>query len=92
MKKQTRIHLKGIVIPAAWDKKGAISALEIAGYDEKRYRVADDLIGRRLNQCIHERVEVDGVIETTTDPATIYVKGFHFDASPSESTPDQEEP
>ena len=79
MKKQTPIHLKGIVIPAAWDKKGDISALEIAGYDEKRYRVANDLNGRRLRQFIHERIIVEGVIEITTDRTTIYVKGFHFD-------------
>jgi hypothetical protein len=92
MKKQTPIRLKGIVIPAAWDNKGDISALEIAGYDEKKYRVADDLIGRRLRQCIHERIVVEGVIEKTADRATIYVKGFHFDTSLPIWNPDQEEP
>ena len=88
MEKQTPITLKGIVIAADWGKNGEISAVEIAGYDERRYRIADDLMGIRLRQIVHEKVIVDGIIENTTNGIIIYVKGFRFDCSDSISNAD----
>jgi hypothetical protein len=79
MQQRTPIRLKGIVIAAAWEKNGEISAVDIAGYDEKRYRVVDDLMGRRLRQFIHKKLIVDGVVDSTTNGEIIYVERFHFD-------------
>ncbi len=79
MGKQRPIRLKGIVIAAAWKKNGDIAAVDLAGYDEERYRVADNSTGRRLRQLVQERLVVDGVIEKTAGQAIIHVKRFHFD-------------
>ena len=92
MEKQTPITLKGIVIAAEWGKNGEVSAVEIAGYDERRYRVVDDLMGIRLRQIVHEKVIVDGTIEKRTNGIIIYVKGFRFDLSGSISDADKIDP
>lgn len=82
MGKQRPIRLTGIVIAAAWKKNGDIAAVDIAGYDEKRYRVADDPTGRRLRQLVRERLVIDGLIEQTAGQAIIHVKRFHCDHPP----------
>ncbi|BBO91370.1 hypothetical protein [Desulfosarcina ovata] len=79
MQKLIPIQMKGIVIAAAWGEHGDITAVDIAGYDEKRYRVADDLVGRQLKQLIKERLIVDGMIEKTGNRNILHVKAFQRD-------------
>jgi hypothetical protein len=81
MHKPTPIKLKGIVIAAAWNKNGDVSAVDIAGYDEKRYRVADDFLGRQLRRFVKERLIIDGIVETTANRLTIHVKKFRTETS-----------
>lgn len=81
MQKRTPISLNGIVIAAAWERNGEISAVDISGYDERRYRVADDLMGRRLRQFVPKKLIVDSVIESTTNGETIDVLRFQLDKS-----------
>lgn len=76
MKKQITTTVEGIVIAAAWDENGDISALDIAGNDEKRYHIADDPIGRQLRHYVRKRLVVDGTIEVSFKGITIYVKRF----------------
>jgi hypothetical protein len=79
MQKLTPIHLRGIVIAAAWENNGAVSAVDIAGYDEKRYRVADNLVGKQLKQLVKERLIIDGMIEMTANRTILHVKSFQHD-------------
>ncbi|BBO84916.1 hypothetical protein DSCO28_54820 [Desulfosarcina ovata subsp. sediminis] len=79
MQKLIPVQMKGIVIAAAWGENGDITAVDIAGYDEKRYRVADDLVGRQLKQWIKERLIVDGMIEKTGNRTILHVKAFQRD-------------
>jgi hypothetical protein len=79
MNQRTPIRLKGIVIAAAWRPDGTVDAVDIAGCDEKRYRVADSPIGRRLLKCSRARVFISGAIDRTTEPWTLYVDRFRFD-------------
>jgi hypothetical protein len=85
MQKLTPIHLKGIVIAAAWGENGAVSAVDIASFDEKKYRVADNLVGKQLKQLVKERLIIDGMIETTPNRAILHVKSFQRDVA--EPTP-----
>ena len=79
MKPRVPIHLKGIVIAADWQPDGKIQAVDIAGCDEKRYRVADSPVGRQLLEYPRARVLVSGTIDRTTDPATLFVDRFRLD-------------
>lgn len=79
MGKHRPITLTGIVIAAAWEQNGAVKAVDFAGYDEKRYRVANDPTGKRLRRRVQERLVVEGVIENTAGQAIIHVKRFHRD-------------
>jgi hypothetical protein len=95
MQKLTPIHLRGIVIAAAWGENGAVSAVDIADYDEKRYRVADNFVGKQLKQWVKERLIIDGIVETTANRTILHVKSFQHDIPAgvpfdSQSNPDSE--
>jgi hypothetical protein len=79
MKKLTPIQMKGIVIAAAWGRNGDVTAVDIAGYDEKRYRVADNLVGKQLKQLVKQRLVIDGMIEAMANRAILHVKSFQRD-------------
>lgn len=49
------INIRGIVIASAWNQNGEISAVAIAGYDEIRYRIADDHLGAQLRALIKKK-------------------------------------
>ena len=79
MKNRIPIRLKGIVIAADWGSNGKVQAVDIAGCDEKRYRVADSPVGRQLLEHPRTRVFLSGTIDWTTEPATVYVDRFRTD-------------
>jgi hypothetical protein len=70
------ISIQGIVIAAAWTPNGDVTEVDIAGYDEKRYRVVGDHIGGQLRDHIKKRVVVDGVVKTIKGSLVITVKRF----------------
>ena len=76
------IKLEGIVIAAAWNTKGEVAAVDIAGYDEQRYRVAGDHMGKKLWAHIKKRIVVDGMFETGANGMVIYVHQFRIDPPP----------
>jgi len=78
MRKQGPISIRGIVIAAAWTSRGDITEIDIAGYDEKRYRVVDDPIGGQLRDHIKKSIVVEGVVETKKGVLTITVKQFRL--------------
>ena len=76
MSKAIEVTIQGLVIAARWGQNGTVSAVDIAGYDEQRYRVADDLMGERVRLFTHKRVIADGVITTENHRKTIKVRRF----------------
>lgn len=78
MKKQGPISIRGIVIAAAWTPRGDVTEIDIAGYDEKRYRVVDDPIGGQLREHIKKSVVVEGVVKTKSGVLMITVKRFRI--------------
>ena len=73
------ISIRGLIIAAAWTQKGEVAAVDIAGYDEKRYRVADNHIGRQLRMHTKKKVTVEGILDTENDNQVLYVERFHID-------------
>ncbi|WP_319524501.1 hypothetical protein [uncultured Desulfosarcina sp.] len=73
------VTLKGIVVAAGWDLNGAVSAVDIAGYDEKRYRVADELMGPQLLKLVKERIIAQGTVASKNQRNVIYVHRFRLD-------------
>lgn len=64
MGKRTATTIRGIVIDATWNRVGEITAVDIAGYDEKRYRIADDHKCMQLQGLNKKWIVVDGFIES----------------------------
>lgn len=54
--------------------------MDIAEYDEKRYRNADDHMGRQLRRLIKKRIVATGFIQTENDHPVLYVHHFQIDA------------
>lgn len=81
MGKRTAITIRGIVIAGAWNRVGEIMSVDIAGYDEKRYQIADDHMGRQLRALIKKRIYVDGLFETENNKTVLYVHHFKLDTS-----------
>lgn len=81
MGKRTAITIRGIVIAAAWNRVGEITAVDIAGYDEKRYRIADDHMGIQLRVLNKKRIVADGFFDTDNNKPVLYVHHFKIDAS-----------
>ena len=79
MNKQTPFSIHGVVIAAAWTPQGDIKEIDIAGYDEKRYRVVEDNIGGKLRNYIKKSVVVDGFVKSQDGELVITVKRFHID-------------
>ena len=76
MEKATEVTVKGIVIASRWGKDGIVTSVDIAGYDEQRYRVAEDLMGMRLRLFTKKTVIVDGTVNITDRGKTICVHRF----------------
>ena len=81
MGKRTAVTIQGIVIAATWNQVGEITAVDIAGYDEKRYRIADDHMGRQLRVLNKKRIVVDGFIEAENNKSVLHVPHFQIDTA-----------
>ena len=73
--------IRGIVLAAEWEKNGLISAVDIAGYDEKTYRVVNDTIGNQLVACVKKRVAAEGTIMKRKGRLTLTVHRFRIDTA-----------
>ena len=79
MKKQVPSSIGGIVIAAAWTPQGNVTEVDIAGYDEKRYRVISDKIGVQLREHVKKSVVVEGIVRPRISGFAITVKCFRID-------------
>ena len=74
------IEVKGIIIAAQWGADGAVTAVDIAGFDEKRYRVVNDRIGRQLHKRVKHSVRVSGRTFTDDRHTMLSVEPYTLDA------------
>lgn len=81
MDKPNAITIQGIVIAAAWKPGGEIMAVDIAGFDEKRYRIANDDMGSQLRVLIKKRIVADGFIEMKNNQSVLHVRHFQIDTA-----------
>lgn len=79
MEEKALIELKGIVIAAGWEQNGEVSAVDIAGYDETRYRIANDPMGCKLFQFIRKAVVISGKMDMDNRQNTVHVEYFRLD-------------
>ena len=83
MAKQKPTTIQGIILAAGWGKNGGISAVNIAGYDEKTYRVVNNAMGKKLLDHVRRQVVAHGRVAMRENRLCIYVSQFHtedFDA------------
>jgi hypothetical protein len=81
MGQQTGVTIRGIVTAFDWNRVGQIKAVDIAAYDDKRYRIADDHMGMQLRVLIKKRIVVDGFIGTENNKPVLYIHHFQIDTS-----------
>lgn len=72
-----QITLKGLIVPAQWDKNGDILGIAIAGSDETEYPVLMDNIGRNLMMFMHEVVDIIGTPVKMDNNEVIKVMKFN---------------
>ena len=66
MKSRTK-KIKGLVIPFKWDADGQVTEVLIASHDEVEYRLEETSAPRDLQTCLHQLVEVTGVVTREQD-------------------------
>ena len=78
MEKLTPTILRGIVIASAWGKNGEVTAVDIADFNERRYRVADDRTGIALRSCLKKRIIAKGILtkENNRHPSKFSTTGY----------------
>lgn len=85
MGKRVPISIRGLVIAAEWTQRGDIAAVDIAGYDEKCYRIADNQLGRQLLAYVKKRVSAEGSLDTENGNRILYLEHFRVE-DPDESS------
>lgn len=79
MAKHNPTTIRGIILAAGWGKNGGISAVDIAGYDEKTYRVVNDAMGKKLIDHIRQQVVAHGRVTMRENRICIYVSHFQIE-------------
>lgn len=73
--------IKGIILPEEWDKKGNVIVVTLATYQETKYRIVENALGKRLFSYLRQRVEVTGTIVKNDVCHEIRVRSFCLDTS-----------
>jgi hypothetical protein len=76
MAKQEPTTVRGIVLAAGWGKNGRISVVDIAGYDERTYRVVNDAMGKKLLEHVRRQVLAGGRVTLRNNRLCIHVSHF----------------
>jgi hypothetical protein len=79
MAKQEPTTIRGIVLAAGWEKNGRISTVDIAGYDERTYRVVNDAIGKKLLDHVKRQVVALGRVTMRENRLCLYVSHFQIE-------------
>lgn len=54
------VSIRGLVVPSAWDSEGKVIQVSICCPDEREYRVRQEGLGLRLQEFLHNCVDVTG--------------------------------
>jgi hypothetical protein len=73
----SQIVLKGLIVPARWDKKGDVVGIAIACHDEKEYLVLMNKIGRELMAFLNEEIIIIGKLIKIYGREVIKVGSFN---------------
>lgn len=76
------IKLKGLLIPAKWDKKGNVVVVLIATDDEEEYHIENRSQAAKLIPFLRQEVEVSGSLENKGGKKIIKVKKIKNFKSP----------
>jgi hypothetical protein len=66
--------IQGLIIPAAWDKKGNVLAVAVSTFDEEEYFVEKGGKGDELLGLLRKEMEVSGIVGIRDGDKTIKVK------------------
>ena len=58
------LRFKGVVVPAAWDDQGKVTAVALSTFDEQEYMVEGGFAGSDLLGLIRREVEILGRLGT----------------------------
>jgi hypothetical protein len=70
------ITVRGIILPAAWDEDGRVTALGLSSKDESHYWLENDLYQKKLFDCLQKEVEICGILKDEGSKKTLMIKGF----------------
>ncbi len=71
--------IEGVVVPCKWDKKGRITGIAIAGYDETEIPVLMDIKGKEIIPLLHHKIQITGVRVKEMNKIFIRVDSFSRD-------------
>ena len=83
MNKKNQTTIRGIVIASCWRSNGSISALDIASFDEKLYRVVNDAMGNKLRAHVKQLVVAEGILAIRCNRTHFYIREFHIETPSS---------
>lgn len=87
MNNSSQVTVQGLVIAADWKQNGSVCKVDIAGYDEQKYRIADDQTGAKLLSLTQKRVIATGIVRMENNRMTLYVHHFRIDTSDPVQSP-----
>lgn len=70
------IKMRGIVVPALWDKKGKAIGVALSTHKEEEYLIDQNTAGSRIRDYLQCEVEVRGVIRKKKDKKTITISTY----------------
>ena len=73
---RTRSTIKGIIIPAAWDTEGNVTAIAIASNGETEYKIEKTEMGIRLLSHLREQAVLRGTLAEEDGRKSIAVSDF----------------
>ncbi len=77
------VDIKGLVIPASWDRAGEVLTISISAFDETEYHLADGELARQLISKLHQVVSVSGELsETYGGKKMIKVQSYKVEKGP----------
>ena len=68
--------IQGIVVPCEWDKKGSVTGIAIAGYDEEVTPVLMDINGKKMISLLHKKVMASGSMVTIDNTEFMMINIF----------------
>lgn len=85
---EDKVLIRGLVIPANWDKTGNVVAVSIATFNEAKYLVSENQAGKELLNFIEHEVAAIGTLKFAGTKMVLTISDFFTFGSQSGQTPD----